>query len=413
MKKNKIILLKLIESLIFVVIFTIMIISNTIYQSVYLQEHLNKQDTQKGFIQLKDNYDGKNNRISIMDFFKKPDAIEKMKKLYINVNNNNALKYYEISSQQLQYIGNFKGNNILVNGNKEVINQKIDGNIITPLKSLQLGAKTSAYLNIKNKLEKGRYFSKKDYYLNLNNEVPVVLGSFYSGTYKIGDSFEANYLGAIKLRCTVIGFLKKDTHFSIKKEYILNDKIVMPALNIESNIKNKSFEQILYSLKNNGYILYNNDNEYINITTIIDKIAAKIDIDWGYKGKVENSFKENPIKLSIKTVKSIKVLSLILSLILMVIIYILEKQIYKTTNFSPNKRERVLLQTKKIIIMALQMFVLYIITCFVIDICLKYNETMYFLLINIQRQLILFLIIGFIIINYMLNLYVKRNYKTE
>jgi len=117
-------------------------INSIIFNKVCLQEQLSKQDTQKGFIQLKDNYDGTNNRISIMNFFKNSDALEKMKKLYIDVNNNNALKYYEILHQQLVYIGKYKGNNICVNGNKDLINQKTEGKFTTSLKSLQLSEKT-------------------------------------------------------------------------------------------------------------------------------------------------------------------------------------------------------------------------------------------------------------------------------
>lgn len=420
MKKNKNINIKFLESFIFIVIFIIMILSNTIYQSILLQEHLNKQDIEKGFIKLHDNYDGVHNKMSIIDFFKKPDSTEKMRKLYSNIINNNNLKYYEILGQNLEFIGKYTGNEMLVNGPKESINQKTtgdlitNGTLITPLKSLQLGEQASTYLNIEGKMNQGRYFLKKDYYFNSNNEVPVVLGSLYSNMYSIGDSFEAIYLGTIKLKCYVIGFFKKDSSFYINQKYTLDDKIVMPALNIESglSVKSTKFEQILYSIKNDGYIPYNNDGEYNRSVDIINKIVNKVTIDWSYIGKTENPFKENPIKLSIKTANFIKILSWIISLILMVIIYKLEKQIYEVTNFSQDKRERVLLQTKKSTIMALQMFMLYIITCFIMSVCLK-NNAIHYTLIRIQKQMVSFLLLGFIIIICMLNLYIKKNMRTE
>ncbi|HCL4548047.1 hypothetical protein EXM36_12415 [Clostridium botulinum] len=414
MKKNKSIYIKLLESFILVMIFTTTILSNTICQSVFLQERLNNQDTEKGFIKLHDNYDGIHNRMSIKEFFKKPDAIEKMRKLYININNNNDLKYYEVLIQNLEFLGNYTGNSALVNGSKESINQKINGNFITSLKSLQLGEKASTYLNIADKMNQGKYFSKKDYYLNSNNEVPVVLGDLYSDMYNVGDSFEAIYLGTIKLKCNIIGFFRKDSSFYIDQKYNLDDKIVMPALNIEPvlSLKNKKFEQILYSIKNTGYIPYNNDDEYNHNTTIIDKTANETNINWSYIGKNKNPFKENPINLSIETAKFIKILSWIISLILMALVYKLEKQIYKITNFSQNKKERVLLQTKKSIIMALQIFILYIITCFIMSVCLK-NNAIHYTLIRIQKQNVIFLLLGFIIIIYMLNLYIKKNIRTE
>lgn len=410
MKINKNINIKLLQSSIFIVIFIITILSNTFYKSILLQNKLNKQDTKNSFIKLHDNYDGVHNKMSITDFFKQPDSTKKMKKLYSNINNN--FKYYEISKENLQFIGKYNGNITFVNGPKEIINTKTNGNLITPLKSLQLGEKASTYLNIAMKINQGKYFSKKDYYLNSNNEVPVVLGNLYHGMYNIGDSFETIYLGSIKLKCVVIGFFKKNSNFYIDQKYNLDDKIVMPELNInsESSLENKDFEQILYSIKNTGYIPYNNDNEYNNTIKMIDKIVNKINIDWSYTGKTQNPFKENPIKLSIKTAKFMNILSLIISLILILIIYKLEKQIYKTTNFSHDKRKRVLLQTKISAILALQMFILYLLTCFFIFICLK-NNAVYYTLMRIQKQMIIFLLLIFVIITYMLNLYIKKKLK--
>ncbi|ACL77000.1 hypothetical protein [Ruminiclostridium cellulolyticum] len=414
MKENKSIYIKLLESIIYIMIFTIIILPNTIYQSKSLQEQLIKQDTEKGFIRLKDNYNGEDNGMSIMDFFKKPDAVIKMRKLYNNISSNNNFTYYEISRQNLQFIGKYTGYRNLVNGSEESINTETDGNLYTPLKSLQLGKKASTYLNMEDKINQGKYFLEKDYYLNSNNEIPVILGDLYSGMYKIGDSFEVLYLGVKKFKCNVIGFFKKDSSFYIDHKENLDDKIIMPALIIDPrlSLKNKKFEQILYSIKNTGYIPYNTNDEYNHITMLINKIANEIDIDWGYIGKYNNVFEENPIKISLKTAKFIKILSWLIALVLTIIIYKLEKQIYKRTNFSQNKKNRVLLQTKKSIFMALHLSLLYAITCFVMSICLK-NNAIYLTLIRMQKQMVIFVLFGFIAVTFMLNLYLKKNIRTE
>lgn len=407
LKKFKITFLK---SLIFITIFSLMILSSTINSAVYLQEDLSMRNTDTGFIQLKDNYDGIKKRLSISEFFNESKSLEKMKNLYTEIITNNTFQYYEILNQPLEYIGEYTGDALLTLG-ESLINQEVDGNILTPLQSLQIGYNTSNYLNMENKIEYGTYFSEKDYFLNADNKIPIVLGYAYSDLYNLGDSIECSYLGSIKLKLTVIGFLKKDSTYSIESENLLDYKIIMPSLNVENNLdlNNSDFTKRLYSLKNTGYIPYNNDIEYNYITTIINTTATKLDIDWSYRGKVENPFKKTPINISLESSKLIKILSSVLSLILFIIIYILEKKKYKSLDFSLNKRDLLILKTKLFCSTFLQIILLYLLTCFILWICFR-NNVIYFILKSTQIKIFPVILFSFIIF-YATNLYIEKSRK--
>lgn len=407
MKLQRTIKLKCYESLIFILIFLLTIVSNSIYEAVSLQKNLNSQHIDTGFIQLKDNYDGFKGRLSIIEFFNEPNSLDKMKKLYIDIANDNNLKYYEILKQPLTYIGEYKGNPICTQG-KEFINKEVDGKLMTTVNSLQIGYKTSNYLNIKDKIEYGEYFSEDDYLLDENKEVPVVLGYSYLENYNIGDYIQCDYL-FLNLKLKVIGFLKKDSKFSIEYEDFLDNKIIMPSLNIESdNFSDSKFAKILYSLKNTGYIPYDNDSEYNYITTTVDNIADKLDIDWSYRGRVENPFEKNPVNISVKASKIIKISSWILSLILLILIFVLEKKRCDLEDFSLNKRDRLIMKTKIFGGILLQIILLYIITCFILWVCFRSN-VIYSVLKNIQIRVFPIMLLSFIIIVYINNLHIEKS----
>ena len=59
-----------------------------------LQSELNSLDSDNGFIQLKDNYDGNKNNLSIFEFFNKSGSLEKMMNLYNTIYNDKDIKYY-------------------------------------------------------------------------------------------------------------------------------------------------------------------------------------------------------------------------------------------------------------------------------------------------------------------------------
>lgn len=406
--------IKFFQSLILIVIFSTTILSNTILQSIFLQNQLSNQEINNGFIKLRDNYDGLNGRMSIKDFFKQPDSYKKMKELYQDISNNNNLKYYEIATQRIEFIGEFTGDINQVVGGTESINKEINGDKITPLKSIQLGKTASEYLDFKNKINTGNYFEDSDFYLREDKLISVVLGDSYSEIYSIGDTFDVIYLGNIKLKCKVIGFLKKDSSFYLNEEFNLNDKIILPSLNVNSDKSfiNKDFIPILYSIKNSGYIKYDSLNEYNTSISILNDIFNKVNIDWTYIGTDENPFKDNPINLSISTAKIINRIIWCIAFSLMILVYLLEKKLYNKVNLTKEKRSLLILQTKKTIFLSVQMFSIYIFSCFIIYEVLK-NNPLSFLLIFIEKQLSIWILISIIFIVFMINKYIKKTINAE
>lgn len=411
MKYKKYITIKVFESLILTVIFTLIIFSATMNKSMIMQDSLNNEDSDSGFIQLSDEYDGEDGRMSIMNFFEQPNSLKRMKKLYYSINQNEQLKYYEISFQNLQFIGKYNGRTDFVNGGKECVNDKqADGTLLTPLKSIQISEKTSEYLNMNNKISKGHYFSQEDYVLNSNKRIPVILGNSYAGMYNVGDSFDTLYLGDMKLKCNVIGFLGKDSDINIQSTYKLDDVIVMPSLNIMNELPNdeKSFEKVLYSIKNSGYIYYSNTNNYNNNIKLIKKIIRKSNIEWNYIGKDNNPFKDNPIRVSINTIKCIQYSTWILTIIIIFIIYFFEKKIYKMTVIPKDTRERVIFQSKVYIILTLQVNIMYLISYEVVKLLIRYSGMRYFVG-QVTKQMIFVPILYILVIAYIININIKKN----
>jgi hypothetical protein len=247
-------IVKGIQTILLFIGFLIVTISNMLNISVEIQNRTNTyKPNKKGYIKLMDNYDGLNGNMTIMEFFSKPDSLKKLKLLYNELNSNKKFKYFEILNQDLSYIGDYKGSIEKVHGDKSFINQDIDGETITPLKSIQLGDKLSKIIKIKDNTIFGNYFTNNDFILNKQNEVNAIMGHSYINEYKIGDAFKVKYLGIINFKCNVIDFLEENTKINLDNYiYNLNDYILMPALNIKNTPAIKDgdmFAKILYSTK--------------------------------------------------------------------------------------------------------------------------------------------------------------------
>lgn len=403
--------IKFYQLFLIVIIFVLLILFNSLHKSVSLQSELNSLDSDNGFIQLKDNYDGNKNNLSIFEFFNKSGSLEKMMNLYNTISNDKDIKYYEILTQPLEYIGEYKGEIKFTQG-EELINQKIDNNCITPLNSIQISEKASEYLHLSNNILYGEYFSKDDYLLNDTQEVPVVLGNSYLGIYNLGDSFECYYLGTMKLKLKVIGFLKENSKFSLEYEYLLDNEIILPVLNINDTLllKNKDFSNILYSLKNTGYIHYTNNDDYNYIINKIKNLVQVINIDWGYRGKVDNPFKEKPINISIETSNKLRIFAYLLTIILFILVYCLEKKYLSLLKFDSNKRKCLILKTKIFFKALITVLILYLILCFILLFLLQ-NTPLYFVIKNVQIELIPIILLCFIALTYVCNLNIKKSIK--
>lgn len=95
-------------------------------------------------------------------------------------------------------------------------------------------------------LSSGRWFSDSEY--AVKNNIPVIVGSHYQEYLKIGDKISIRYLYK-DFACNVIGILKEGSR-TAKNEYsILDDYLIIPALEdiIEpENEEDYKFEQKLY-----------------------------------------------------------------------------------------------------------------------------------------------------------------------
>ena len=118
-----------------------------------------------GIVKIVDNYDTSNT--DIFDFLDEPEALEKLETMYDRLINNKIIKYYEIATQSIEFIGNYeKSLNLVVNDDISNINQEVlNGEVITPLKSLQIGNKTFDLLNIDKYVINGRSFIENDFFL--------------------------------------------------------------------------------------------------------------------------------------------------------------------------------------------------------------------------------------------------------
>lgn len=77
-----------------------------------------------GIVKIVDNYDTSNT--DIFDFLDEPEALEKLETMYDRLINNKIIKYYEIATQSIEFIGNYeKSLNLVVNDDISNINQEV------------------------------------------------------------------------------------------------------------------------------------------------------------------------------------------------------------------------------------------------------------------------------------------------
>ena len=114
-------------------------------------------------------------------------------------------------------------------------------------------------------------FSKRDYvFRKSNQEIPLIMGNDYQKVFKIGDTFSFSYLGENFIG-KVTDFFKKDAMIQIEEDnrMLLNNQIVMPALEIEKKQSKSQFEAMLYLEKTQGDVLYKTREEYQQIEDTI------------------------------------------------------------------------------------------------------------------------------------------------
>lgn len=232
-------------------------------------------------IQLYDKYD--DNNISIYDVFDENKIIDKFIAIYQMINYESSFEYIEVMDQSLEFLGKYQWIEDVVDGDEESINQEIGNDIITPLCSLQLSDEVQKQCGISNLISDGRVWDKDDFLWNEITDINVIMGDDYKEYYKVGDKFEAIYLGK-KVTIKIIGFLKNNSTIDyLGYDEGIDNVILMPALNITSEyIQNSEFEKKLYLQKIECYAKCYTNKQFTELKSIINTINKEYDFKYGY-----------------------------------------------------------------------------------------------------------------------------------
>lgn len=116
--------------------------------------------------------------------------------------------------------------------------------------------------NLNQSIQTGEFFKRSAYKKTSNQIVPVVAGANYKHIFKLNSIVENSYLATKNIRCKIIGFLDKKTNVNVDEEIInLDNYLIMPSIKLSPQ-DTLDFKQILLSDKCEGYLHYDNKNEY-------------------------------------------------------------------------------------------------------------------------------------------------------
>lgn len=125
-------------------------------------------------------------------------------------------------------------------------------------------------------LSSGRWFNDSEY--AVNDTIPVIVGSHYQEHLKIGDKISIRYLYK-DFDCNVIGVLKEGSR-TAKNEYsLLDDYLIIPALEDIIGPENEDdykFEQKLYMHHTNGYVY--SDRSVLEEQELLDDLCKSVEI---------------------------------------------------------------------------------------------------------------------------------------
>lgn len=229
---------------------------------------------------------GHDNNPEPSELFASYNFLDTEKEINLTLNQNHD--YIELKFQPLHYIGNYtgkKGFAISEDTINQEINTGLESFISTDLKTMQIGERF--FMNFPLQISKGRTFESKDFIISEENEmVNIILGSNYVNEYNLNDVLNLE-LATKEIKLRIIGFLEKDVTLSARhdnkplEDIILNDYIIMPFYDIEyspNSEEEKLYQQIWYSLKNEGFIRPNKEETIDNLKKDIDIINKEYDL---------------------------------------------------------------------------------------------------------------------------------------
>lgn len=229
--------------------------------------------SESGDWMLTDDYDSRDS--SFEDFLKQKDAYDTLKETYEMLNNAFGGDYYDVGRQDIEYLGKFPGDEAYVSGGKDAMNQKINGQILSPLESLQVSYNFVCQKKMNELIGTGEMFGKEDYQRGAEQIIPVLAGASYQKMFKAGDTFQGKYLGEKDLKFQIRGFFKKDAGISLDNEEILLDRmLVFPSLCLKENDSGE-FQKILLSVKCQGYLHYDGKSDLEKKLKQLEKIKKE------------------------------------------------------------------------------------------------------------------------------------------
>lgn len=283
------------------------------------------------YLRVSDVY-GQENQKTLSQFFSEKNALERMKEFHSILNK--EFNYLEFDTQALMVRDNFHyKNEFRIDYGTDIYgaNDKIG----ISLKSIQIDKNAYNILALENQVADGRGFKTNDFIFD-NKTVPALLGYEYLGLVKVGDTINFNYLSK-DISVKVVGFLKKDTSLTINnKIYFLDKYITIPSLDasfIPVNKNDERFLNILYSLKNWGYIKISNGEDYYDYKNKVDEISNKLNL----KYIVNEGYVYPYINNISNTMHSSKGIFLIASTFLFLVLSVIFTYIY-LWNYNRNKK---------------------------------------------------------------------------
>lgn len=242
--------------IIFVLLFPFII---SYYTSIQKYAHLNAD----GY-SIMDTFDEK----ELKEFFA-GDNLYKMKKQYSHFNQVWKDRYYVMTDQPVAIDTVYSEQ--FAYGYGVVDSDKLNSDYVNCCQMNDAAIKGSPM-----ELESGRWFNDLEY--SVNDTIPVIVGSHYQEYLKIGDKISIRYLYK-DFDCNVIGVLKEGSR-TAKNEYsILDDYLIIPALEDiigPENEEDYKFEQKMYMHHTNGYVY--SDRSVLEEQELLDDLCKSVEI---------------------------------------------------------------------------------------------------------------------------------------
>lgn len=262
---------------------TLLILAFSNYQVKQISDNYDAKDVNSnnsGDFIVYDEFDSDSSSLS--DFFAKPDSLKIMKKTYQALLSNNNFNYCEFANQNIEYQGRLDISKEFVdNGDANLINQKDErGSFFTPLKSFQMDKKTFDHFQLGNKI-----IARNSQSLYENPSfIPVIIGDGYQAYFPVGTSFTGDYLGKISTY-KVVGSLAPQASITINNEsFLLDYYLIIPSINEQPEDDNAYLKR-LYSVKCEGFIPYETEDEYSTVLASLNAIKE----DTGFLFYVPNT----------------------------------------------------------------------------------------------------------------------------